>query len=309
MRPILFLPAFAPLLASCSSINGNPDPIIRVSDNVALLAPYTIDKSLIAYAAADNSQRNNMSRLEYRNFIVALYLNAIDAQYAWFRTKLSRQKRLGNIGFDLGSLALTGFGQFAAEAAGRRLAAGATALTGVRGSIDKQLYFDQTLPALLAGMDTERAKVRTRIVQNLKHNENDYPLELAFSDISAYETSATLDRAIENITAKASEERTQAMAELADAIQSCDTTEDLFEPRRRLTTSILSLVGKPDGVAQLTKIAERTNSKAVDANGQPLAASEIARNIRQSLLKSPCSVGALNSLISNINADLGAQII
>ena len=298
-------------LAGCSSINGNPDPIISVSDNIGLIRPYPIDKSLVAFASSSDDLRQGMSKREYRNFVVAMYLNAIDAQYAWFRTKLSRQRRVGNVGFDVVSLGLTGIGQFAAEATAHRLSAGATALTGLRGSIDKELYFAQTLPALLAGMDAERDTVKARIFENLKHDEIEYPLALAFSDLSAYETSATLDRAIENITAQASEERKDASAKLANAIQSCDTDENLFEPRRKITNAILALEQRTDAVEQLSKIAKRTGSKATDQTGGSLSAHQIGLNIRRDLArkdKGYCSVAALDDLTAKLNADIGEQI-
>jgi hypothetical protein len=297
-------------LASCASINGSPDPIISRAEQVGLLKPYRMDQAVIAFRSNDAAQRMGMSRFDYRNFVVGLYLNAVDAQYRAFRTALRRQRGIGNVGFDAVLLGLTGFGQFATEAAGHRLAAAATALTGLRGSIDKQIYFDQTLPALLASMDAERDRVKARILTNLKRDANQYPLDLAFTDIGAYETSATLDRAIDRITASANADRNEAAVEVAKAaIQSCDTDEDLFDPRSRIVTGLLEVAKGSDAVAQLTKIAARTNSKAVDANGQPLAVNDIVHNIRASILGSYCSVAALNGLIGEINTDLGAQII
>ncbi len=81
-----------------------------------------------------------------RNRVVASYLMAADAKYDQFRGDLSRNVKGGNVAFDLATLGLTGL----ALAPGRRLredlAAGATVIGGARASLNRELYFEKTLP-------------------------------------------------------------------------------------------------------------------------------------------------------------------
>ncbi|MFN2473753.1 MAG: hypothetical protein ABR588_07550 [Sphingomicrobium sp.] len=167
--------------------------------------------------ASDDKDRQGLSKLQYRNLVVALYLNAMDAQYASFRTRLSRQRKGGSLALGLTSLGLTTAVPLVATGVKDALSALATGATGTRAALDKELYFDQALPALLAAMEAERANTKAEILQHLKQTVDNYPLDLAFAELNQYQMSATFERAIDKITADANADRTVALRKVGAA--------------------------------------------------------------------------------------------
>ncbi|MCA1654468.1 MAG: hypothetical protein LC656_09940 [Sphingomonadales bacterium] len=204
-------------ITACSSFDGGPRPVIALADNLAMIRPYSMNVALVSFMASDDKDRQGLSKLQYRNLVVALYLNAMDAQYASFRTRLSRQRKGGSLALGLTSLGLTTAVPLVATGVKDALSALATGATGTRAALDKELYFDQALPALLAAMEAERANTKAEILQHLKQTVDNYPLDLAFAELNQYQMSATFERAIDKITADANADRTVALRKVGAA--------------------------------------------------------------------------------------------
>jgi hypothetical protein len=222
-------------LAACASLSGSPVPVVSVNQSTSLAQQYAPDFALRAYhddplveevAGEGMDLRRGLSEQQYRDMVVNVYLSAIDSRYFEFRTALSSERREVGTGFDFAILGLTTLATTAQDSIRESLAAAASVMTGTRASLDRNLYFDRTLPSLLAAMEASRLRVLARITQNLGKNELEYPLETAFTDLRAYEMAASLDGAIGVITAEASELRQAAEAELATAVQACEVVDE-----------------------------------------------------------------------------------
>ena len=229
-------------LTACASLGGSPERIVSVQDSVNLVsgdtAPYRMQHALEAFDssnAGSDGPRHGQTRRQYRDTVVTLYLNAADAIYSEWRSRVSDERRELGLGFDSTVIALTGIASVARESLVRSLTATASIMAGTRGAIDRNVYFDRTLPGLLATMDAERLRLRADILRRLlSDDEAAYPLALAFSDISNYELAASLDRAIEQVTAQAAAERAAAQQEYDAAIHACHSTEDVSANRRTI---------------------------------------------------------------------------
>jgi len=185
-------------LGACASFDGHPRPVV---EPIVVKDEYHVAQALTAYYAlpADGAQRT-----EYRDKIIGIYMDAAESRYQEFRRLLSREIKGSNFGLGTGALVLATAASVAAERAANILSAGAAALTGAKTGLAKEVYFEKTLPALIAGMEASRTRVRTNILLRMQKPAAEYSLPEAFMDLNSYETAASLDSAIEMVTADAS---------------------------------------------------------------------------------------------------------
>lgn len=208
-------------LSGCVSMRGTPEPVITVADTRKIVAEYKIPAILTRYR-----DLSEPAKTSYRNEVLAAYSQAIDANYFAFRTGLSSESRQAGLAFDIG---LLGYASLATvvESAAENLAAASALAAGSRAAVDKNLYFEQTIAALIAGMDAERLNIRTGIVQKMSLPAADYPLTAALSDLVEYQNAGTLDHAITVITDEAVKERVAAKERFDDMVRFACTPEQL----------------------------------------------------------------------------------
>lgn len=283
-RKILLTALGSSLLAGCASLDGAPQPIIPVVDNLKVLQNHGIEKAIQNFHG-DDAARDTLNKRQYRDMVIAIYLNAIDARYQEFRRLISGEGRGGAIGADLGiiglSTAATLFERSASD-----LSAVSAALAGGKGTVDKALYFDRALPAIMASMDKERAKVRKHIVSSMRNNESDYPLEVAFGDLAAYEAAASIDRAIDSITTDAAAGREIETVALENVIQACRNPDDLREEFKTIAGILSKQVSdkKPENIR---KIAEAEGIKLDETDG--VSASDLRHELLDRLAEKFCN--------------------
>lgn len=207
-------------VAGCASFSGMPEPIMPLADAVAIPAEYQRATALETYAEYDGDEKD-ADRREFRNRVVSLYLSVADARYLEFRRAISRDAKGSNFAFDAGVVVLGGIGAVAKGAA-NELSAAAAALAGTRGALNKEVYFERTLPAIIATMEANRLRVRGEILLRLRQDAVSYPLEQAFGDITQYQLATTMDGAIQQIATAAGQSAAAEEAKYASAIESCD---------------------------------------------------------------------------------------
>jgi hypothetical protein len=91
-------------------------------------------------------------------------------------------------------------GAVATGGASQALAATAGAVTGMRSSVEKNYFAQQSRIALIAKMDAERAKVLVQIEESKQLGINYYPLSAAMSDVQRYYQAGTLLSALKAVT-------------------------------------------------------------------------------------------------------------
>jgi hypothetical protein len=204
------------LLAGCASFDGQPPAVVQPVTARQIVAKYPVDKVLTDFYGTSEPT----AQRAYRDKIIGIYMMAIDAEFLEFRRRLSRQAKGSNFGLDLGVLALSGGASFAGQRTANILSAGAAGLTGVRGSISKQLFFEQALPAMLGNIDAQRTTVREQIIRRMLQDASAYPLPLAISDLTRYEEAGALDKAVQKAASDAGEHQKIADQTLALTIDS-----------------------------------------------------------------------------------------
>lgn len=222
-------------LSACATFDGRPKPIIGVKTADAIVAQYNPDKTINNMAsipASDIAGRNS-----YRDRVIAVYLTAIDAHYGEFVRNLSRSGKGTHIGIDSALLLLTGAGAIFDKAASD-LAAGATAVGGVRGSIDRELFADKTITILTSLMDSRRLAVRADIIRSQSKPESVYTLESAYADLMLYEAAGTIDGALADVAADAGVRAKGAQYDFAKAKDLCVVSSSTDDKRRALMLSL-----------------------------------------------------------------------
>src|SRR5262249_25685788 len=98
-------------------------------------------------------------------------------------------------------------------------------------AINRDLYFQRTLPALLAQMEANRAKVKLKILAGIKQSDDQYSLPLADLDLADLKSAGSMPAAVSNITQQATND-TPTAENKSDALRtgtvsSTDTTSRL----------------------------------------------------------------------------------
>lgn len=296
MRYVCVLAAPALLLSGCTTFSGSPEPVITVAQAQAMIHNLEPDSVLLAMAQLPTEGERN----SYRNRVVATYLMAADARYDQFRRDISKNAKGGNVAFDLATLGLTGLAATWKNAA-TSLATGANVVAGARASLNRELYFEKTLPALLSLMDSSRLTVRADILKGLSEPENVYSMEEAFGDIWRYQSAASIDGAIQQAAAAAAEEADEAKIDYSKAVQLCRVSNDIGATRRSIMFALEGLKkGANDPTNAQAAIDNRTKIRDV-AKEAGVADAQIATDAQTTQTQVSAIASYLRSLCTEQN--------
>jgi hypothetical protein len=258
-------------LSACASFSGAPDPVITVADAQSAITGNKPGEVIQRMKDMTADQRT----LE-RNRIVASYLLAADAKYGQFRRRLSWDVKGGNVLFDVATLGLTGLAS-SWKSAADDLAAAATVVGGTRASLNRELYFEKTLPTLLSLMDSSRLAVRADILKGLAQPETAYTIQDAFSDLWLYEEAATIDGAIQQAAAAAARKADEVAIDYSKAVKFCTVSDAVANERLMAMTALEDLVDEskhaPAELAENRKILQQA-AIAAGVSNAPLAAND-----------------------------------
>lgn len=266
------------LLGACAAFQGQPDPVF--SRSAASNTGYTLERALGpintavlgAYHSPESSDRCvtlgpasarcGLDQTQYRNYVIGAYLATANDKYGDFTRRLRLQSRGSSVALDIGSLGLATGASLAGERTANVLAAIAAGLGGTRRTLEREVYFDQTVPALMGAMEAARTRLRAVILAGLTKPAAQYPLEAAWTDVQAYEAAATLDNAIQALTDDAADRVTEANEFAEDVRTYSGAPQDgVASIRRRMTARLRQLRNAGD-TATLGQIATALSLQA-----------------------------------------------
>jgi hypothetical protein len=270
--------AAALVVAGCDSFRGAQEPLETAAAQVsAATRNYGTEAAIDAYYSPTDALRGGLSRQEYRDKVVALRLIAIEARYQAFIQELRAARTGVGLGADIITLVLGGLGTIIADTTTKTVLAAATAtVAGSRVSFDKNLFYDQTLPAIVAQMDAARASQILLIRQAMAKDTSVYPLPDALVDLRELERLGSIDTAIKNITASATKQADDAQANLKryTLIRTAgDQKYMLSSTGQALTVTLTKAV---DSLPEERAIALATNPPIANATVDPIALGMIA---------------------------------
>lgn len=250
--------ALAPLgLAGCAAINGMQEPLTADQAATIRLVCPTQEQRAASDAMADGVGKRN-----YRDGVVADCVKMIDGKYADFKMRLHKDAAISNLSTDLLALGLSGAASLTTGVTANQFAEGATVVTGARTAINKDVFYEQTLPAVEAAMDANRSKVLASIINAEKSDPDgkSYTLAAAGIDLDSYEQAGNIYTAIAGLTQTATTTAQNAATDVATAQElpyvAKIVAPDIFPRLLRVTKAIRSIPAGPPGQPLLDSIAK-----------------------------------------------------
>lgn len=199
------------LMSGCAGFQGAPE----WSEEQNL----TNDDALYG-ASVTKFYARGANRKDVRNEFIEVRTGLIDRNYAAFKRSLHTERVGAAVGVDWSTLIL---GSIAAAASKVDVKTGAGALVAIlaggKSSVDKNLYFDRALPAMLSLMDARRAEIRDQILTGMQLDEATYSLLHAKADLHDYFDAGTITGAITQITSDAANRQKAAEGKLKQRTQ------------------------------------------------------------------------------------------
>lgn len=220
VRPTVLLAALAPMIAlsGCATFRGAQDTFITAP------APTAIDLRLALemYYKPNDSDRLDMTRRDYRDYVAGAVQSGVENRYKKFVDELQSSNRGSALGLNLLVLGLSGATALAGKSAIDELATITTVASGARATVDKDLFFERTLPAVIALMDAERAEIKAGIARNRAQPAERYSLGDALDDLHRLEQAGSIERAFARMTKAAVDDKSAEEERLNAIVAACD---------------------------------------------------------------------------------------
>jgi hypothetical protein len=218
---------FFVLLTGCASFAGYPalssDPKGELK---ALQQLFTQD----VIAACEN-----VPTQECRNKILEARVRAIDLNYYQFVQSLFIEHNTSNLLADVSALGLGAAGAVVAGSVTKAaLAASSAGIVGVKGAVDTDLFYQKTLPALVAQMEAQRKAALVPIVGGLAQPIAGYSLQQGLSNVETYYVAGTLPGAIAGIIGDAGAKATDADKKIIEITRNSEFIKHEPEARQNL---------------------------------------------------------------------------
>jgi len=187
-----------------------------------------------------------------RNIIISLTLADIEDRYREFEGLLFANHAGFQIGADVLELGLATIATVSNGARGKTiLSAILSGVTGTRLSIDKNLFRQQTVQALIASMHSNRDRLRIRINTRIVADGVDlYPYEAAKADLIELFFAGTLQGALQQLHQTASAAAQQKEEEL-EIVLMANVTKNDMQAARDLRALLPGLMKTDDGKKKL----------------------------------------------------------
>lgn len=216
-------------LTGCQSMSGYPQSPQK-SDTLNNLQNTYFDGKKVADYDSDTVAD---SRLLKRNEIVEKRIQASDMEFSLLKRCLSSENNSISVGADLLALALNGLGATTGDAATKAaLAAASGGVIAANGAVNKDIFYQKTVSAVIAQMEADRAKAKATVFQGLSESDASYPLTRAEIDLVALYDAGNLNTAITNITQQSATEAQTSQAVIdtyrTQAMSSSDSTKKIL---------------------------------------------------------------------------------
>jgi hypothetical protein len=182
-------------VAACASLSGFPDYPVNPEADLFVLKTF-FDPGRIVHYLNFRGDRTSL-----RNEIIYGRIAAYDIEFAKFQQDIEKERALTDTTGDLTALLLSALGaSLVSQATKTALAASVTAVTGAKASIDKNVFYDKTLPALFAQMDANRATAYLNIKTCVTKPDSGCPLTEAMVYLNAYRDAGSIPGALTAIS-------------------------------------------------------------------------------------------------------------
>lgn len=220
LRRAVLVPVLA-LLSSCAALSGYPQDPQDTAALGHLRAKYFALDATDCYKRTDCYKTIGFaSQRALRDDIVLSRIHIYDMEFSLFVRDLSGANNSLSVGTDFAALALNGLGATTGDVATKAaLAAASGGVLAANGAVNKDVFYQKTVPAIVAQMQADRTAAKATILAGLRLSDADYPLQRAELDLDVLNDAGSLNTAIATITQQSS--RAQAVSQsLMDKLQS-----------------------------------------------------------------------------------------
>jgi hypothetical protein len=246
----------AVLLSGCASVDGYPNRLEYSEQYVAEVGPYASPDAVLRYNATTDIATATL----LRNNTVTARIFSIDANFHQFVRDLTTQQNLSTVGVDWAAIGLASAGAVVGSSQTKAILAAISAgLLGAKASVDKDVFYNKTIPALITLMEGQRKIVLAQIYVGLKKSVTEYTLYQALADLDAYYNAGTINGALVGLTVTAGETSQVGSDQIAAVLTSSYSYDD--------SSQILRKFWKPDGTINTenqTKLKNWMKANGVD---------------------------------------------
>jgi hypothetical protein len=251
------------LLGGCKSVDGGPDRLYPVADEVArartlldVEGPDGIPGLVTRYYAVRGIDTTaDTERMYWRNEIIARRMYIIDVQYTEYETALLNERQKFGFGTSLAAQSLAIAASLTTPLRSAQLLGGVAAGVGAaRGFYDSEIVIAKTIQIAQGHMRANRDDVAKRILPLRTASSVLYPLSAAMRDLEDYYSAGTLSAGLIDALGQSGTAAQQAAAEKALVMSG------IYSPDE--STRILDAFLRPGGG---TSPVNRTNLKAAQA--------------------------------------------
>lgn len=212
------------LSCGCQSIRngGAPDLSFDIDKDLEQLAKHFGEADSINqfYLAATNGAPDEFVEAARHKFIAGR-LVMMNIRYIQFIRKTTSEKQLLDSAADILALSLNLAGASVGSSSAKTVLAGiAAGVTGSKVVIDKNFYYEKSVPALIAAMNAQRKQALIPILEGDRLGIEDYPLDQAVTDLHNYYFAGTFLGALQAIQADAGVKEAKAQVAIAKITES-----------------------------------------------------------------------------------------
>lgn len=275
-RLTAFLYLFISLAVSgCAAINngGAPASSFSLQDDINAL-----EKAFSPAASIEQANASGATK-EVRNKFIDGRMALYDIRYREFIQKLGGNKQILDTTSDILLLGLNAAGALTGGVQAKaNLAAGAMMITGSKTSIDKNFYFEKTMPALISTMNNQRKVVLLRLLNGRKNQIDDYSMTQALADLFDYEQAGTVFGAIETIQADAGVKAAALDAEIQDIVPASKVQ---IKDMKTINRAVAALITDATKLAEINRVLKEVGYAKTDFTVFAMAADAIDSAVRE----------------------------
>lgn len=191
-------------LGGCAAFSGYPKNYQNEKDILQADQPFLTADVRAKGDDPSDTVRGGLTQQQYRDTVIYRRIEVIDNYYYDFEAVLTGTYNGLDVGADLTVLALNGLGAVVGGAGSKAaLAAASAGVIGAKSAVNTDIFYQKTMPTLVAQMRAGRAQVLQKIETGLANPVAKYSIDQALNDVNAYYIAGTLPGAISQITAQA----------------------------------------------------------------------------------------------------------
>jgi hypothetical protein len=277
VAPVITAIVIASLAGGCSTAwyGGAPEPSFDVNKDLERLADqFEPADSITEFYKAPPSEA-----LSLRNKFITGRVTMMNIRYIQFVRKLTSERQLLDSAAAMLTLGLNLAGTTAGSAGTKTiLAAIAAGITGSKEVIDKNYFFEKTIPALVAQMNAERKKALVPLLAGSRVSLDEYPFTQAVTDLHNYYNAGTFVGAIQAIQADAGvkeQKQDEVIATLTPL------TIEVIASKEALTKAIKALTpSTPSDLDKIKAAIKNLDNKVIPADDPDKALEQLQSYVR-----------------------------